>query len=95
MSDYYFYVYILTNKYKTVLYVGLTNDLSRRLYEHQSGKAHGFTERYNCCFLVYYEVFKYINEAIHREKEIKKWKREKKNNLINSFNPEWQFLDYK
>ena len=87
-----YYVYILTNKNKTTLYVGVTNNLKRRLQEHRCGLNNGFSKRYNCYHLVYYESFTNISTAIAREKEIKKWRREKKNGLVNGFNPEWRFL---
>ena len=90
------YIYIVTNENKTVLYVGVTNNLSRRLREHYEGsKQHkrSFTGRYNCFYLVYYEGFHSITEAIAREKEIKKWRREKKVNLIERVNPNWDFLN--
>ena len=88
-----FSIYILTNFHKTVLYIGVTNDLSRRLLEHMTGSFPGFTKKYNCCYLVYYEQFQYVNDAIYREKELKNWRREKKERLINSFNPDWKFLN--
>ena len=81
MINYEFYIYILANYTRTVLYVGVTNDLSRRLREHMEGKVHGFTKSYNCKFLMYYEQFQYIDQAISREKEINKWRHEKKNAL--------------
>ena len=90
-----YFVYIMTNKHKTVLYVGVTNDLERRVHEHESGLYKGFTKRYNCHYLVYYEHYTQIEHAIDREKEIKKWRREKKNNLISKFNREWVFLNDK
>jgi len=90
-----YFVYIMTNKHKTVLYVGVTNDLERRVHEHESGLYKGFTKRYNCHYLVYYEHYTQIEHAIGREKEIKKWRREKKNNLISKFNREWEFLNDK
>ncbi len=88
-----FYVYILTNWDKSVLYVGLTNNLSRRLLEHYSGSMPGFTKRYSCKYLIYYEQFQYITDAIKREKEIKVWTRAKKEKIIHSFNPYWIFLN--
>ena len=88
-----YFVYILTNKHKTVLYVGVTSDLPGRLYKHLTGKYKGFTYKYNCHYLIYYEEHEYMNEAIKREKQIKKWRREKKEALITSFNPEWRFLN--
>ena len=90
-----YYIYIMTNLRKSVLYIGVTNDLSRRVLEHKSGLNKGFTARYKCHYLIYYEYFTDINMAIKREKEIKKWRREKKEKLINGFNPEWEFLDSK
>ena len=90
-----YFVYIMTNKHKTVVYTGVTNDLERRVYEHETGEYKGFTKRYNCHYLVYYEHFTNIEHAIDREKEIKKWRREKKDKLIISFNPNWNFLNDK
>lgn len=90
-----YYVYILTNKNKTVLYTGVTNDLERRLSEHINHQNHinAFTYRYNCFYLIYFEKHNDINRAIEREKEIKGWKRYKKENLINIYNPNWKFLN--
>ena len=88
-----YFVYMVTNKHKNVLYTGVTNDLQRRIYEHENGLLPGFTKKYNCHFLIYYEHFQYIEHAIDREKEIKKWRREKKDQLITSFNPDWIFLN--
>ncbi len=87
-----YYVYILTNWNNTVMYIGVTNDLVRRLYEHKNKLYDGFTKKYNLNKLVYFELFFDINEAIKREKEIKKWRREKKNNLVESKNPDWKDL---
>jgi putative endonuclease len=83
----------MTNQHKNVLYAGVTNDLERRVYEHEHGMIEGYTKKYNCHYLIYYEHFTNITDAIEREKEIKKWRREKKDRLINSFNPEWRFLN--
>jgi putative endonuclease len=83
----------MTNTHKNVLYVGVTNDLERRVYEHEIGEVKGFTKKYNVHYLVYYEHFTNIEYAIDREKELKKWRREKKDKLISKFNPEWQFLN--
>ena len=88
-----YYVYIMTNKHKKVLYTGVTSDLKRRIYEHETGKFEGFSKKYKCFYLIYYEHFTNIEYAINREKEIKKWRREKKDNLIFSFNPENRFLN--
>lgn len=86
------YVYILTNPRKTVLYTGVTSNLGKRLYEHKNKIAEGFTRRYNCSELVYYEISDDIESAIAREKQIKAGCRLKKEELINNFNPEWEDL---
>ena len=92
---YTFYVYILTNKNKTVLYTGFTNNLGRRLEEHQNplSPKSSFTSRYNVYYLLYYEKHGWADEGIAREKEIKGWSRQKKQNLINRQNPKWGFLN--
>ncbi len=92
MKNYNFYVYILTNKWNKVLYIGLTNNLKRRTEEHKNKLKKGFTSKYNVDKLVYFEHFKYINDAIKREKRLKKWKRDWKNELINKVNPAWRDL---
>ncbi len=92
MKDYNFYVYILTNWNNEVMYIGMTNNLERRLYEHKNKLIEGFTKKYNVNKLVYYENVAEVNAAINREKEIKKWRREKKNNLVISTNPTWKDL---
>lgn len=92
MNEY--FVYILTNFSKTVLYTGVTNDLKRRLYEHKDGlNKKSFTTRYNCFYLIYWDKFNRIEQAIAREKQIKGWKRDKKESLINDFNSDWRFLN--
>ncbi len=91
-----YYVYIITNKYRSTFYVGITNDLGRRLKEHRQNIENGvltFASRYNIEFLVYYQKFTWVQEAIAREKEIKGWRREKKLNLIRSFNENFEFLN--
>ncbi|MDQ8004398.1 MAG: GIY-YIG nuclease family protein [Pedobacter sp.] len=89
-----YFVYILTNYNKTVLYVGITNDLEIRLAQHIEGNSiNSFTRKYKCYYLVYYERFQYVNKAIEREKELKRWSRAKKNTLIESENREWRFLN--
>lgn len=91
-----YYVYILTNKNKTVLYTGITNNLARRLQEHRNGileKKSTFAARYNCRHLLYYEKFTWVQEAIAREKEIKGWLRVKKLELIKTQNPSMEFLE--
>ena len=85
------YVYIMTNKLKTVLYTGVTNDLCRRIFEHQSHvNPKSFTSKFKCHYCVYYEEFTDISTAIAREKNIKQMSREKKNALIKEVNPEWK-----
>ena len=87
-----YYVYILTSRKNTVLYTGVTNDLQRRIYEHRHKMVAGFTKRYNVHKLVYYEVLISIDDAITREKQIKKMSREKKVFLIEGFNKGWKDL---
>ena len=87
------YVYIMTNKNRTTLYIGVTNDLIRRIYEHKHHLLkNSFTDKYNLEYCIYYEEFDNINLAIEREKELKKWNRQKKENLINNKNPDWNEL---
>ncbi|MFA6303010.1 MAG: GIY-YIG nuclease family protein [Legionella sp.] len=86
------YVYFVANKHNNVLYVGVTTDLIRRIYEHKSKLVKGFTQRYNVDRLVYYEACDSIIVAIEREKEIKGWSRKKKNALVYGLNPEWNDL---
>ena len=89
-----YFVYILTNKNKTTLYIGVTNDIKNRLYYHQNNNdRQAFTKKYNCFHLIYYEMFGNVNDAIAREKELKGWSRKKKEELINGFNKEWRFLN--
>ncbi|WP_445957135.1 GIY-YIG nuclease family protein [Yeosuana sp.] len=91
-----YFVYIITNEFRTTLYIGVTNNIQKRLSQHyfdsQNAKL-SFAGKYNCNFLVYYEGFQFPKEAIAREKELKKWRREKKNNLISEFNPKWETLN--
>lgn len=86
------YVYIVTNKPDGTLYTGVTTDLIKRIYEHKHKLAKGFTEKYNLDKLVYYEIFDAVEEAIHREKCIKEWKREWKLKRIVEMNPNWEDL---
>lgn len=90
-----FYFYIITNKNRTVLYCGMTNNLAARLKEHETaeGNPKSFAGRYHCHYLVYYEGFEFVRDAIRREKEIKKWGRAKKEALIEALNPQWRFLN--
>ena len=82
-----YYIYILTNKYRTTFYIGVTNNLSKRILEHNENKGSYFTQKYNLKSLIYYEEFTSIKEAIAREKQLKNWKREWKINLIKEVNP--------
>jgi len=90
MKDY--YVYILTNKWNTTYYIGVTNDIYRRLSEHRNKLISGFTKNYNIYKLLYYEQFNDIELAISREKQIKGWRRAKKIDLIKKINPEMKDL---
>jgi putative endonuclease len=84
-----FYVYILASKRNGTLYIGVTNDLERRLYEHKNNLVEGFTSRYNVHQLVYYEDVNDIQAALQREKQLKRWTRKWKTELIERANPEW------
>ena len=85
-----YYIYIVTNYHNTVLYVGVTSNLIKRIYEHKNKLVKGFTNTYNCNKLVYFEIFSDIQEAIKREKYIKGKKRNFKIDLIQSLNPNWR-----
>ncbi|HDY68827.1 MAG: GIY-YIG nuclease family protein [Candidatus Scalindua sediminis] len=87
-----YYIYLLTNWNNKVMYVGVTNNLIRRIYEHKNKLVKGFTKKYNVNKLVYYEVTQDVIAALTREKEIKKWRREKKDRLVNRMNPTWKDL---
>ena len=87
-----YYVYILTNRYHTVLYIGVTNDLRRRLYEHRHNLVPGFTSRYRVHKLVYFDYTSDVRAAIEREKQLKGWTRAKKEALISAENPQWRDL---
>lgn len=86
------FVYIMTNKPEGVLYVGVTSDIVKRVYEHRHHLVDGVTAKYNLELLVYYEMFDAIECAITREKQLKNWHRQWKINLINSLNPSWNDL---
>ena len=88
-----YYVYILTNKTHSTLYIGVTNNLIRRVYEHKTGAVEGFTKKYNVHKLIYFEQTTDVESAILREKQLKGWTRAKKENLINSVNPLWNELE--
>ncbi|CAH8292032.1 putative endonuclease [Mariniflexile fucanivorans] len=86
------YVYFLTNKNKTVIYIGVTSNLLKRVYQHKTKSYKGFTQKYNCDILVYFEEFEDINQAISREKQLKSGNRKRKEALINLENPNWSDL---
>ena len=89
-----YYTYILSNDNNRVIYVGMTNDLRRRLYEHKNELIDGFTAKYNVHKLVFFETFSDSMEAIKREKQLKGWRREKKDALIENNNPDWKDLSF-
>ena len=87
-----YHVYMMTNESRVVLYIGVTNNLERRVWEHQHGEIKGFTKRYRLRRLVYHETFHQIDDAIRREKELKAWRRSRKNALVEAMNPGWDDL---
>ncbi len=87
-----YYVYIITNKKDGVLYIGVSNNLERRMFEHKNKLVKGFSSRYNLDKLIYFEAYQYISDAIKREKNLKKWKRDWKINLIVEDNVDWNDL---
>lgn len=89
MDEKIYYVYLLTNWNHRVIYVGVTNNLQRRIYEHKNKIIQGFTEKYNINKLVYFETAIDIRAAIAREKQIKRWRRAKKTRLVETVNPDW------
>jgi putative endonuclease len=89
MKFHIYYVYILTTKNNKMLYVGVTNDIIRRVSEHKEGLNESFTKKYNIHKLVYFETYQYINQAINREKQLKGYIRAKKDKLISDINPDW------
>lgn len=87
-----YFVYILTNRNRKVMYIGMTNDLVRRLHEHRMHAVPGFTAKYRVDTLVYFEETSDVLAALEREKQVKKWRREKKDALVASMNPDWRDL---
>ena len=87
-----YFVYILANKRNGTLYIGVTSDLKKRVYEHRGNLIEGFTKRYNVHMLVYYEITEDVKNAIIREKQLKEWRRKWKLELIEKNNPEWKDL---
>jgi len=92
VEDKKYYVYLLTNWNNKVMYIGVTSNLTKRIYEHKNKLVKGFTEKYKINKLVYFEETTDVMTALQREKEIKKWRREKKNQLVNQVNPRWKDL---
>ncbi len=90
-----YYVYIVASQKGGTLYIGVTSDLNRRIWEHKEKAIDGFTKKYNVNLLVYYEIYNDIEQAIHREKRLKKYTRKSKLDLINKFNSEWEDLYFK
>jgi len=91
-EDKQYYVYILTNKSNKVLYIGVTNNLVRRMFEHKNKLVEGFAKKYNLTKLVYYDLTNDVESAINREKQLKNWHRDWKINLITQVNPKWRDL---
>ena len=87
-----YYIYILTNWNDKVMYIGVTNNLKRRVYEHKNEVIDGFTKKYHVHKLVYYETTTDVKAALEREKQLKGWRREKKNSLVTDMNPNWKDL---
>jgi putative endonuclease len=92
MKTHQYYVYILKDPTNSVLYTGVTNNLVRRVIEHKTGQVEGFTKKYNCHRLVYFEETNDVNIAIEREKQLKNWHRDWKVNLIKEQNQKWEDL---
>jgi putative endonuclease len=90
--EYCFWVYVLTNRNHTVLYIGVTNNIAHRVTEHRRGSGANFPAAYRCNKLIYCEQYQYVNDAIARESQLKRWSRTKKIGLINSVNPTWKDL---
>ncbi len=89
----FYYTYIVANHTRSVLYIGMTGNIQQRIQQHFNGEIEGFSKKYNCKYLVYYEKFTTPLEAISREKQIKKWNRKKKEDLINKTNPQWKSIN--
>ena len=87
-----YYVYMMTSNKRDVLYIGVTNSLERRVWQHHHPEQPGFASRYHCIHLVYYEIFDDVRNAIARETQLKGWRRAKKEALIARMNPEWRDL---
>jgi len=92
MREHQYYVYMVSNRWHNVVYIGVTNSLETRMWQHKAGKISGFTKKYNCDQLVYFELYENIVQAIAREKQLKGWRRAKKDALIARMNPELRDL---
>lgn len=92
MPEYRFYIYILQSASRRALYIGMTNNLHKRVWQHKNHRLEGFTDDYNATRLVYWESFDDVRRAIDREKQLKRWRREKKICLIEQLNPGWEDL---
>lgn len=90
--DHDYFVYFMTDKNRTTLYIGVTNELQLRLWQHRNPERPCFTEHYHCIILVYYERFGDVIAAIAREKQLKGWRRSKKDSLVETMNPRWEDL---
>ena len=93
-SNHTYWVYILSNKTRSTLYIGITDNLERRISQHRAGEIPGFARQYHCIHLVYFEQFRNVRVAIAREKQLKGWRRDKKNTLIAKKNPRWEDLAF-
>ncbi|MFD2917841.1 GIY-YIG nuclease family protein [Psychroserpens luteus] len=89
-----YFTYLVTNNKEGTLYIGVTNDLERRMYEHKNKLVEGFTSKYNLNKLMYFEQFQYVNDAIRRENQLKNWNRQWKIELIEKDNPDWNDLSF-
>ena len=92
LLDKYSWVYMMCSKSRRALYTGVCAGLHKRVFEHKNGLIEGFTKKYECHRLVYFETFTYVGQAIKREEEIKGWRREKKDALVETINPQWKDL---
>ena len=90
--EYHFYVYIMQSSSRRALYIGMTNNLHKRVWQHKNHVFEGFSDEYNTNRLVYWESFDEVSNAINREKQLKRWRREKKDWLVSRFNPKWRDL---
>jgi len=92
MREYHFYIYVMQSASRRALYIGMTNDLRKRVYQHRNHATDGFTDDYNATRLVYWESFEDVGNAIEREKQLKGWRRKKKLRLVERMNPGWKDL---